>query len=162
MIVECNDGASICVVRIYPNAFRRLLVLAVEVTHLVYWEPIIVDGGWGLRFYFGAPKCSGAITYFKLLTDRDADLGYDLPRRDIKSFCNFVPLAGKGFNHGDFAVLRFGGSGSTAEVTGGRTGLKGTLPQIAGESGDYTDWRGTGSIYFGYTGGKAGRVPFLD
>jgi hypothetical protein len=163
MVVDCNDGAQVCDVRIYPNGFRFILILGVEATHLVYWDPLIVDGGWGLRFYFSARKCSGAVTDFSLLTSRDANLDYELPRRDIGSFCKFVPLAGKGFNHGEsFAVLRLSGAGSAADVSNGSWGDKGALPDFAEKPNDNTDWRGKGRIHFSYTGGKAGRVPFLD
>lgn len=154
--VQCNESA-ICDVRIYPNGFNEFLVLSVEISYLVYWEPLVFDDGWGIRFYFAAAECSGFVTEFELHAldgVRTEDL---LPRREYWRWCGFVPLTQKDWS----SENESSGNGWTRPKTNDEIGSAATatrVPTVAARPDSDPDWGRTWSFYACDNGSQTRRI----
>ena len=92
LAVECAANFE-CEVRVYPNTYNEPLLLAVDAEYLLKWESVITPNYWGVRLWFGVPRCVGTVSRIRLLTE--GETGMEIGRYVINSLCAFLPIVNK-------------------------------------------------------------------
>ena len=92
LTVECAAGFE-CEALVCPNTYSGPLVLAVDGEYLLKWEEITTSSCWGVRLWFGVPRCVGRVARMRLLVEgiRETEIAQEV----LSEECSFLPAINK-------------------------------------------------------------------